>query len=110
MTFGFWCAFFHRKYDPIIWHRKHALKTLCPNLPRVNRKRSYIEKQLLKIKDLRNRIAHHEPIINNHYDINEIHSLCHKLIKAFSADAFSFLQSIDNFPKVYKKHKSLIQN
>lgn len=32
MTFGFWCSFFNRRYDPIIWHRKEAIKIMFPNL------------------------------------------------------------------------------
>ena len=33
MTFGFWCSFFHKKYDPALWHKKEGLKLLFPNLP-----------------------------------------------------------------------------
>ncbi len=62
MTFGFWCSFFHRKYDPSIWHRKDALKTIFPNISRVQRKRNLLESRIFIIKEVRNCIAHHEPV------------------------------------------------
>jgi hypothetical protein len=87
MTFGFWCSFFHRKYDPALWHRKNALKIIFPNLPRANRKRMYVETRMLAIKEVRNRIAHHEPIWNSKYSVITAHTMCHELIQAMSKDA-----------------------
>jgi hypothetical protein len=105
MTFGFWSSFFCKKYDPIIWQRKGAIKTVFPNLARINRKRSYIEARLLKIKEVRNRIAHHEPVWNNRVSIHMAYTMCHELIQAMSIDALAFLKSIDRFPETFKKLK-----
>jgi abortive infection bacteriophage resistance protein len=102
MTFGFWCSFFHKKYDPIIWHRKDTFKIIFPNLPRINRKRSYIEGKILKIKEIRNRIAHHEPVWNRKISILNAHIMCHELIEAISFDAINMLRMIDRFPKIYE--------
>ncbi len=102
MTFGFWCSFFHRRYDPIIWHRKDTFKIIFPNLPRINRKRSYIEGKILKIKEVRNRIAHHEPVWNRKISILNAHSMCYELIEAMSSDAIKMLKMIDKFPYVYE--------
>lgn len=103
MTFGFWCAFFHRKYDPILWHKKEALKVLFPNLSRANRKRAYIEEKILKIKKVRNRIAHQEPIWNHQVAIMEVYVMCHKLIRAMSEEANMMLNRIDRFVHIYQK-------
>jgi hypothetical protein len=100
MTFGFWCSFFHRKYDPVIWHRKGAIKMAFPHLPRANRNRVYIEARLFKIKEIRNRIAHHEPIWNQESAVLNAHMACHELIQAMSEDAASMLKTIDRFPAV----------
>lgn len=100
MTFGFWCSFFHRKYDPILWHQKDSFITVFPNLSRINRKRSYIEHRILQIKDIRNRIAHHEPIWNKRSLLTSVHAHCLELIEAISQDAPRMLQQIDRFPKV----------
>lgn len=105
MTFGFWCSFFHRKYDPALWHRKDSLKIMFPNLPRANRKRIYAEVRLLIIKEVRNRIAHHEPIWNHKYSIIAAHTMCHELIQAMSKDAIEMLKDIDRLPSVYQQLK-----
>lgn len=101
MTFGFWCSFFHRKYDPIIWHRKDAIKTMFPNLRRMHRKRSYLEDKIFKIKDIRNRIAHHEPIWDREVLLFEAYTMCHEFLQAMSQDAADMLKTIDRFPSVY---------
>jgi hypothetical protein len=101
MTFGFWSSFFHRKYDPLIWHRKDTFKIVFPNLSRIHRKRSYVEDRIIKIKMLRNRIAHHEPVWNLKTSILDINSMCYELIEAISYDAINMLKMIDRFPKVY---------
>ena len=103
MTFGFWCSFFHRKYDPAIWHRKDAVKIIFPNLPRANRKRTYIEARILAIKEIRNRIAHHEPVWNRKVSIIIAHTMCYELIQGMSKDAVEMLKTIDRFSAVYQK-------
>jgi hypothetical protein len=102
MSFGFWCSFFQKKYDPALWHRKGALKTCFPYLLRSNRKRSYIESRLLKIKETRNRIAQHEPIWDNTSSVIQIYQMCHDLIFAMSNDAMDMLKKIDRFPQVHE--------
>lgn len=102
MSFGFWCSFFHKRYDPIIWHRKDTFKIIFPNLLRINRKRSYIESKILKIKTIRNRIAHHEPVWNNKILIWDAYSMCYELIEAMSYDAIKMLKPVDRFPQIYK--------
>lgn len=103
MTFGFWCAFFHKKYDPILWHKKDSLKKLFPYMPRKHRSRAYVEPIILKIKEIRNRIAHHEPVCNQKITIVEVYYLCQELIRAMSTEASSMLVEIDRFPSVCEK-------
>jgi hypothetical protein len=105
MTFGFWCSFFFRKYDPIIWQRKNAIKTVFPNLARINRTRSYIEGKIIKIKEVRNRIAHHEPVWNSEVSIINAHTICYELIQAMSNEALDTLRSIDRFPDISQVSK-----
>ncbi len=107
MTFGFWCAFFHKRYDPVLWHRKNALKNLFPYFSKQNRTRSYIEKNILKIKTIRNRIAHHEPIWKHRASVDEAHKICCEFIQGISPDALVLLSKIDHFPTLCKlNHQS----
>lgn len=102
INFGFWCAFFHKRYDPILWHRKHAITDVFPALPREKRTRRTIEQMLFLIKKLRNRIAHHEPIWNMKPTVKEIHSECHALIGSMSPAALDTLLPIDRLPQLWE--------
>jgi len=102
MSFGFWCSFFHKRYDPILWHRKDAIKTVFPYLNKSHRTRIYIEQKVVKIKILRNRIAHLEPIWNNSKSsIFDIYKMAIELIGAMSPCAIAMLEKLDRFPAVY---------
>lgn len=97
MTFGFWANFFHKRYDPSLWQRKHFTATVFPHLERDRRSRHLIKPQLQMIKELRNRIAHHEPIWNWNPGAAAGHRLCLELIGAMSQDALARLHEVDRF-------------
>lgn len=97
MTFGFWANFFHKRYDPSLWQRKHFTATVFPHLERDKRSRHLIKPQLQTIKELRNRIAHHEPIWNWQPGAAAGHTLCIGLIGAMSQEALARLREIDKF-------------
>jgi abortive infection bacteriophage resistance protein len=105
ISFGFWCAFFHRRYDPVLWQKKHAITDIFNNMPRKNRTRRNIEQSLFLIKNLRNRIAHHEPIWNMKPSVVSIHAECHLLIGAMSPTALDTLKTIDRFPEIWRETK-----
>ena len=56
LTFHFWVAMHENKYRDTIW--TPFLRKLWPDGENIKR----VHKDLLKTRDLRNRIAHHEPI------------------------------------------------
>jgi hypothetical protein len=103
MNFGFWYAFFHRRYDPILWQRRHAIISVFPNLSREQRTRKFIEPLLRNIKELRNRIAHHEPVWNMAPSVIDVHGNCLTLIAAMSTEALIPLRDIDRFPQVWNE-------
>ena len=70
LTFHFWTAMHENKYRDIIWvPHLHKIWPKGENLKQVH-------KNLLKTRDLRNRIAHHEPIFHEswHMRVDEIWS------------------------------------
>lgn len=77
LSFGFWTALVGRKYEKCLWvphlHRvfPHALRRAGADVRPGKKKpmldRSDIADRLETIRQLRNRIAHHEPIL--HYDL-----------------------------------------
>ena len=57
LNFGFWVALFARRYEDPLWYRElHKLFRPTP-------KRIVLHDQLNRLRTLRNRIAHHEPIL-----------------------------------------------
>lgn len=79
LTFNFWQQMFVSSYDEQFWHP--YIHTLFPNAPAnipVEQLRASIFNDLDKIRRLRNRIAHHEPIFNQ--DINLIMNKIERLI------------------------------
>jgi hypothetical protein len=97
MTFGFWANFFHKRYDPVLWQRKHFTATVLPHIERDQRSRQLIKPQLQLIKELRNRVAHHEPIWNWKPGAIAGHQLCLELIGAMSQEALVHLKEVDKF-------------
>lgn len=70
MDFGFWTNFLSKEYEDkhsqmLLW--PNQLKTVFPNAP-VGTTRTDIEKTFISIKDLRNRLTHHEAIWKFFYD------------------------------------------
>lgn len=60
LSFGFWTAFFLPYYDRIFW--PHLLRPVAPFLPKHARTRKALWQRFDRIRWLRNRVFHHEPI------------------------------------------------
>ncbi|SRR6266481_2762083 len=58
LTFGFWVRLLSNGYEQSLWGPH--LRRCFPYGPKPDRK--LLQKRFLKIRDLRNRVAHHEPI------------------------------------------------
>ncbi|MFT8814775.1 Abi family protein [Acetobacter fabarum] len=63
LTFDFWSNLFRFDYDRE-WFQPGLLKDVFPNLPN-NFGRPDVQRRVAIVNDLRNRIAHHEPIYND---------------------------------------------
>jgi hypothetical protein len=100
LSFGFWCSFFRKKYDPILWQRKGFIKSVFPNLERYKRKRKLIESKMLQIKEIRNRIAHYEPVWNQN-NVVPCYKACRNLIYCMSTEGSRCLTKIDHFLEVW---------
>ncbi|WP_419921971.1 Abi family protein [Candidatus Poriferisodalis sp.] len=72
LTFGFWVALFANVYDTSIW-RTDLFRVFLPRI----KNRSHIHDVLDRLRTLRNRIAHHEPIFqrNLQHDYDRIRQI-----------------------------------
>lgn len=69
MSFGFWPCLLEPRYFQEIWH--HHLRLSFPKLPS-GRAHKSVHLRVRAILHLRNRVAHHEPLIDR--DLSREHS------------------------------------
>lgn len=79
LSFGFWVSLLgagrkgNNNYEMKLW--RPALYKAFPNKPARNFNRKAANREFTHIKELRNRIAHHEPIIHNQDVLNEYYRI-----------------------------------
>ena len=105
MTFGFWIHLFTKSYRPKLWDKKGFFETVFPNYANNGelRKIAPIQNDLLAILRLRNRIFHHEIIINGNKTSKEQYQLVLNMLHLLSDSMESLLQSISRFETIEKQ-------
>jgi hypothetical protein len=97
LNFGFWVTFFHPAYDRHLWPQ---LLKAFPHCPRYARARHRLYKIIKPYHHLRNRIFHHEPIIDWN-NLSELHQQAYSLVGWMNPKAQELLSSIDRFDSVW---------
>jgi hypothetical protein len=99
LNFGFWLSLFHRKYEAKIWQKKGALQMVFSNHINtglvLNIKK--IRADLENIRKLRNRIFHHEPIINIAPCTQTLHNLIYFYLESMAPEIVKEIRKVDNF-------------
>lgn len=107
LSFGFWTSLFDIRYEhgQTLWPK--LLTSVLPFMPRGQRTRRNISRQLNEIRKLRNRIFHYEPIW---YwgNLCEQHQNIANVINWLSPVAHEYLKLVDDFVSVYKEGQSKI--
>lgn len=99
LHFGFWVNLFHRDYETNLWPK--LLKQVFPDMPRKMRVRQNIYKKLNRIRELRNRVYHYQPIW--HYpDLLQRHDEILEAIHWISPSVKVFASDISQFPEIYQ--------
>lgn len=70
LSFGFWNRLFNRHHAKQLWK---PLRMIFRYLPRQQRRRDTIDDSLFRIRTLRNRVYHYEPIIRNLYYLEMVY-------------------------------------
>ena len=84
LNFHFWVALHERQYEHKFWTR--FLRNIWPE----GQRRSEVHNDLIKIKNLRNRIAHHEPVFSQ--DRRPHIDLVWRRLEQLSPDTYALLQ------------------
>ena len=99
-TFGFWVSLFIGKYEQRLWRR--LLQPVFPHSPRRLRQRSGIHARLDRIRRLRNRVFHHEPIWHLP-DLEQRHDEILETIGWLSPAMLAATRLLDRFDSVYTR-------
>jgi len=99
LTFGFWTSLFDVRYEKILW--PWLLKPVVPNMPRHIRIRRTLSKRLNRVRTLRNRIFHHEPIWHWR-DLQSQHTDILEAITWVNPAMMAFVEQFDRFEEIYK--------
>lgn len=98
LTFGFWTAFFNN------WHARTGIgsylaKTAFPHAPAVEQYQSKLDRRWLEIRDLRNRVFHHERIIHWR-DLDARHQEILEIIEWMSPELSQMALALDRFSTI----------
>lgn len=105
LSFGFWVNLCKKAYKTIIWDKKGVFEIVFPNFPAQNTmdRTKFISSDLKNILQLRNRIFHHETIINNKLGIQNCYNISEKLLSYISIENLKLLQEVSRFNDIIKQ-------
>lgn len=102
LTFGFWTSLFEVRYErnKVLWPRLIGAQLLDSSSPRSVRSRRQLSPLLNRMRYLRNRVFHHEPVW--HWgDLVQQHALATDLIGWFSPVLRRTIEPQDRFGQVH---------
>lgn len=104
LNFGFWNKLFNRHYTGLLWK---PLRLIFQNTPKHLRQRDTIADALYRIRTLRNRIYHYEPIFGNINDIEMQYNEMLTFLTWLDNDLLNLLSGIDRFNDIFAKAKAI---
>ncbi len=102
LTFGFWTSLLEVRYErnKVLWPHLFGAQLLHPSSPRSMRSRKQLSPLLNRVRHLRNRVFHHEPIW--HWsDLVQQHAVAVDLIGWFSPALRATIEPGDRFRTVH---------
>lgn len=105
LTFGFWVHLCTKSYRPKLWDKKGFFEEVFPNYNNTGHLRQIapIQNDLLSILRVRNRIFHHEIIINGNRTPEEYYYLILNILHLLSLDLEQLLLKISRFKEIIKQ-------
>jgi hypothetical protein len=104
LNFGFWNRLFNRHYTGLLWK---PLRLIFQNTPKHLRQRDTIADALYRIRTLRNRVYHYEPIFGNLQDLEKQYNEMLTFLAWFDNGLPKLLTDIDRFNDILKKAKAI---
>lgn len=109
LNFGFWHSMFNRPYESSVWHANGAtlLESAFPQLPRTLRTRQVIWDRCDRIRKLRNRVFHYEPIWKRSWLPTE-HAQMLEAVGWINTDMHDAIRLCDRFPTVHSDGRAQV--
>ncbi|QGY33296.1 hypothetical protein CUN67_28285 (plasmid) [Pantoea cypripedii] len=98
LTFGFWCSLFNAQLQDLLWKDLRLVFARCP---KPLRQRHNVSAALNQIRDLRNRIFHHEPLLWLQPPLPDHHSNGLMVISWIDPCLAQWLKDLDRLPMVW---------
>lgn len=98
LTFGFWTGFFNNAHART-GIGSYLARNAFPHAPSPQQYQSKLDRRWLKIRDLRNRVFHHERIL--HWsDLDARHQAILEIISWISPELHDLVKSLDRFASI----------
>ena len=102
LPFGFWSSLFNVSFQNILWK---DLRLVFPRCPKPQRKRHTISSSLNQIRDLRNRVFHHEQLIWLSPSLFELHAKGIEVVGWLDPELVPWLAQFDRLPEIWRAAK-----
>jgi len=99
LTFGFWSSLFNRAYELVLWKQ---LRLAFPHLPKPDRQRATVSATVNAVRQLRNRVYHHEPVAWRLPQLRQQYEQVCTLLGWLDPQLLTWLQTLDRFPTVWQ--------
>jgi len=97
LTLGFWTRLLNAEYEKILWK---DLRRAFPFIAKKDKTRHNVSSPINQIRNLRNRIFHHEPIAWNLTKLDSLHKDTLKVCGWLNKDLPAFINGFDKFDAV----------
>jgi hypothetical protein len=102
LNFDFWTSLFEAHYEQFTPFLPRGIRRVFPKLPKSQHNRRFVKRRLERIRELRNRVFHHERVV--HWkDLAEQHSQIIEVIYWVSPELAELSQRLDRFARVHRQ-------
>lgn len=104
LAFGFWSSLFNVSFQSVLWK---DLRLVFPRCPKSQRKRHTISSALNQVRDLRNRVFHHEQLLWLDPSLLDLHTKGTEVIGWLDPQLVPWLARYDRLPMSWAASQSI---
>ncbi|MEQ9442904.1 MAG: Abi family protein [Cyclobacteriaceae bacterium] len=106
-TLGFWIQMFNASNEKTLWK---PLRSIFSNLPKKQRQRYIVSRQLNKVRKFRNRIFHYESIAWNFKAVNDNYKIIREVLHWLEKDAATWADGRCSFEQTLQDEADKLTN